>query len=38
MRFVVGGRFNWIKPGYRLCKTFRTSLSDPELIDPLLDL
>jgi hypothetical protein len=33
-----GGRFNWIKPGYRLRKRFRTSLSDLELIDSLLDL
>ena len=28
-----GRRFNWIKPRYRLRKTFRTSLSDLELID-----
>ena len=31
-----GGRFNWIKPGYKLRKRFRTSLSDLELIDSLL--
>ena len=28
-----GRRFNWIKPRYRLRKTFRTSLNDLELID-----
>jgi hypothetical protein len=33
-----GGRFNWIKPGYKLRKRFRTSLSDLELIDSLLGL
>jgi hypothetical protein len=33
-----GGRFNWIKPRYRLRKTFRTSLNDLELIDSLLGL
>ena len=32
----LGGLFNWIKPEYRLRKTFRTSLSDLELIDSLL--
>jgi hypothetical protein len=31
-----GGRFNWIKLRYRLRKTYRTSLSDLELIDSLL--
>ena len=33
MRFVVGGHFNWIKPRYRLRKTFRTSLNDLALIE-----
>jgi hypothetical protein len=38
MRFVIGGALHWIKPRYRLRKTFRTSLNDLELIDSLLGL
>ena len=30
-----GGRFNWIKPGYKLRTRLRTSLSDLELIESL---